>query len=67
MSCMKNLVLSEPTVDIVDPNTILTSSFVIKVGTFIPCNSVFGCTKANSAIHRIVIFSNFLNLFSNWW
>ena len=39
MSCMKNLVLSEPTVDIVDPNTILTSSFVIKVGIFIPCNS----------------------------
>ena len=22
--------------------------------------------KVNSAIHRIVIFSNFLNMFSNW-
>ena len=31
MSCMKNLVLSEPVVDIVDPNTALTSNCVIKV------------------------------------
>ncbi|XP_028399544.1 protein arginine N-methyltransferase 3-like [Dendronephthya gigantea] len=30
MSCMKNLVLSEPVVDIVDPNTIVTSNCVLK-------------------------------------
>ena len=33
MSCMKNLVLSEPVVDIVDPDTTLTSNCVIKVST----------------------------------
>ena len=31
MSCMKNLVLSEPVVDIVDPNTTLTSNCVVKI------------------------------------
>lgn len=31
MSCMKNLVLSEPVVDIVDPKTIVTSNCVVKV------------------------------------
>ena len=31
MSCMKRLVLSEPVVDIVDPNTALTNNCVIKV------------------------------------
>jgi hypothetical protein len=35
MSCMKNLVVSEPVVDIVDPTTALTNNCVIKVSTCI--------------------------------
>ena len=35
MSCMKRLVLSEPAVDVVGPNTILTSNCAIKVSSFI--------------------------------
>ena len=34
MSCMKNLVLSGPVIDVVDPDTILTSSCVIKVSYY---------------------------------
>ena len=30
------------------------------------CLHGFIVGKVNSAIHRIVIFSNFLNMFSNW-
>ena len=41
MSCMKNLVLSEPVVDIVDPNTTLTGNCVVKVSTYTCINQSF--------------------------